>query len=1439
MKFGFFLTVVLAAIIIVIFAYPAMAEPTLPVSEFSDNASAMSIVRNGRSSTDLNLSLREIAVTPNILNGISYKKVRLPQVDQMIVSEIADEGYPSIPMLSSLIAIPDESGIEISVDYSGFDLYDNIDLAPVQPSPSESDYEDLPFTINEEIYRTDSFFPGELASAADPVIMRDIRMAQITVYPVQYNPVRRQLKIYRDLSVSISYTTEKVINPKRNRRPYLSEGFYPLYKSLLPNFDQFYSSTEVRRGGYLIIAKDMFVDSLTALAEWKHQKGYTVNIVGASEIDPYGNPSQLEIRYYIQTAYETWEIPPEYVLIVGDNDNLGYTGLPDYPYNGYSSDHRYSTVDGPDYMPDLFVGRLSVDNMFEFRVAVAKILAYERAPQMDDPDQWLRGLSIGGNVYATTPRLTVLWVRQLLLQNGFTHVDTSFRWNSGQSDPHLIDYFNDGPSIVSYRGWSGASGWYCPLFFSSDLDQIDNHNKLAVLASVACATGNFGYDQCFGEKWIRMGASPQSFKGGPAFFGSTDSNGHTRWHNPIMVGYYWGIFNEDTYHFAPAGIRGKIQLYRTFPGRSGPGQTVEQYFHTFNMLGDPELEIRTAIPVQLSVSHPQSIPLGINYAEIQVDGSNDVPIEGAVVTLIKSHGDTEEVFETEKTDESGFASFSFDATTAGELTLTVSGRNLYPYQENIPIYEDEIAIGFDSVTIDDDIFGYSSGNGNSIANPAEILELDIYLKNSGTDLIAENVSAIIIPLDTSRVAVLDGIRDYGDIPPGGIGVSESPVVIGITSTARNFETIGLMLFASDQNNNSWQSILEIPIEAAALHVTGILIDDGNNRLDPGETVQMILTLTNAGSLEAQGIFGAVSTFDDYTSIIAPDCFFGDIPAGGSGNNIDFPVTVSSAIETFNGRNANFVLHIIDEEGAESAIPFNLVVGQIDSADPAGPDDYGYYMYDNADIGYQPSPSYDWIDILPIHGGGGERIVFDNGDDDSQMITLPFDFVYYGDVYRDIIVSIDGFIAPDTTRYDMDGNFWSTFFNWSIPDPGNARAQISPFWDDLSYVGAYNGVYTWPDAPNNRFVIEWYRMAHRNTDSYETFELIITDPEHYPTLTGDSEILFQYQDIANNDSSENYASIGFESYDEKRGLEYSFDNRDHPAAAGLVDGRAIKISTDTGRGGIRGNIELADNAPGNRATVSTSTGQVRTASLTGDYWIKNIPPGENLLVVSAPGYFPMESDVIITPNTTLDNQDFDMAICPRPTDLTASEGLGNRIELSWSGVDHQDLTGYNVFRGRWENGSFEQLNTMPVSENSFIDYTVPDNDVYWYYVTAVYETGQGAAESFRSARDPGSLEDPTGIDDDMLLIPDDYFLSQNYPNPFNQSTVIAYGLPISGPITIEIYDILGRRVETALDKEQQAGYHKIIWNCANLPSGVYFARLEAGGFSENVKMVLLK
>ncbi len=85
----------------------------------------------------------------------------------------------------------------------------------------------------------------------------------------------------------------------------------------------------------------------------------------------------------------------------------------------------------------------------------------------------------------------------------------------------------------------------------------------------------------------------------------------------------------------------------------------------------------------------------------------------------------------------------------------------------------------------------------------------------------------------------------------------------------------------------------------------------------------------------------------------------------------------------------------------------------------------------------------------------------------------------------------------------------------------------------------------------------------------------------------------------------------------------------------------------------------------------------------------------------------------------------------------------------------------------------------------------------------------------------------------------FLLSQNYPNPFNPTTTIQYAIPKESFVTIKVYDVLGKEIATLVNERKSAGNYSVDFNSSNLPSGVYFYRMQAGSFISTKKFVLLK
>jgi hypothetical protein len=119
---------------------------------------------------------------------------------------------------------------------------------------------------------------------------------------------------------------------------------------------------------------------------------------------------------------------------------------------------------------------------------------------------------------------------------------------------------------------------------------------------------------------------------------------------------------------------------------------------------------------------------------------------------------------------------------------------------------------------------------------------------------------------------------------------------------------------------------------------------------------------------------------------------------------------------------------------------------------------------------------------------------------------------------------------------------------------------------------------------------------------------------------------------------------------------------------------------------------------------------------------------------------------------------------------------------------------------------------------------------------------GSSVAFTTSSYQSDCDPITSVEENSI-IPPKFELLLNYPNPFNPNTVISYLLPVSGQVTLKVFDILGNEVATLVNEYKTAGSYEVTWYGGSAKggygSGVYFYRLQAGPFIETRKMVLLR
>ncbi len=182
--------------------------------------------------------------------------------------------------------------------------------------------------------------------------------------------------------------------------------------------------------------------------------------------------------------------------------------------------------------------------------------------------------------------------------------------------------------------------------------------------------------------------------------------------------------------------------------------------------------------------------------------------------------------------------------------------------------------------------------------------------------------------------------------------------------------------------------------------------------------------------------------------------------------------------------------------------------------------------------------------------------------------------------------------------------------------------------------------------------------------------------------------------------------------------------------------------------------------------------------------------------------------------------YDISIPESPTQIDTLSFPGN-----WSSID---------ISGNYAVVGAEYVNIVDISDpaNLTILHTFQPID----YVRDIQFMGEYiyvAANSFQILNFY-----PTGVESGSET-PTGFFLSQNYPNPFNTQTAIQYSLPKESLISINIFDILGRKIGTLTEGLKPAGEHQALWDASEQSSGIYFYRIKAGDKVETKKMVLLK
>lgn len=656
--------------------------------------------------------------------GITYDLLYIPGG-----GSTQNVGWSQLPTWSRFVAVPQGATPQVEIiSYrseilSGFNPYPAQELAVDligAPEPG--------FRKDEEFYRKDRFYPEKLAFAGEPKTIRGCNVSSVTLFPVLHNPAKGELRAVSDMQVRVTFPggSGAFIDP-RVRSPY----FENLFQNLVIN----YSSLEAPQStlgmsetgcDFLIITHPDFQVWAESLAYWKNLSGIPTWVRNTTQT---GSTTE-SILSFLEDAYATWAPPPSFLLLIGDAEFIPVFYQSIHPYDKLKTgtDLYYAALDGRDYFPDLFHGRISVDSLSEAGRVIGKILQYERFPISTPSTFYDNALAAGlfqdDDLNGYEDRFFVNiseTLRDFLVTQQGKSVERSYvktaesipccYYYGDPIPPELVwtgsrtqinNAINNGVFLLTHRDHGGFLGWGGPSYAIGDINLLTNGSKLPVVLSVNCETGHFDNETddpdnntsstiaCFCECFIRK-----------ANAGAVGIFGHTRvsWsglNDEMAKGFYDAIWPDFDPSYPGSGSTqpiyspmyrmgamlnfGKFWMYDKYYLTGGEGypwavdqRSTEVTFEMGTWFGDPTMQIWTELPQSLDLSHPDNILPGENTFAV-VASSGGAPVESVLVCLMN-----DEIYQVGYTNGDGTAIFTCSATTEGELHLTATKHNFRPY----------------------------------------------------------------------------------------------------------------------------------------------------------------------------------------------------------------------------------------------------------------------------------------------------------------------------------------------------------------------------------------------------------------------------------------------------------------------------------------------------------------------------------------------------------------------------------------------------------------------------------------------------------------------------------------------------------------------------------------------------------------------------------------
>ena len=810
-------------------------------------------------------------------------------------------GAPKLPASKKLIEIPFGADVSIKVinytktEYKLADYGIVQPIMPVQPSlRKDQNASDITFEYDEQLYKKDMFVGPELASVEVLGVMRGYRIARVTISPVSYNPVQGIVRVYNDVEVELTYSNVDAQLTSYIKASTGSPYFKVIEDKILNRGVGYPNNPDLTKYPvkYLIVSDRMFETDLQPFIQWKTMKGFEVITAYTDEIGSTFAAIQTWIHGQYNAGTPT-DPAPCFILLVGDTPQIP-------AQNGSSSgkmtDLYYASVDG-DYFPEMYYGRFSATNSAQLNAQIAKTLYYEKY-EFTDPSYLNSVTLIAGadgtwNPNVGQPTVEYGTENYFNAAHGYTNVYAYL------TSPYTGCYDNTRVSVsmINYTAHGGQTSWSDPNFSQSMVNALTNTGKYPLAVGNCCLAADFGYNECFGETFMRaankgavayIGSSPSSYWFEDFYWsvGAFPIQGNNSGYVPSYEETTWGAYDGPfvgDYVTADAMVFvGNLAVTEVdiqgYPQHSSP----LYYWQAYNMMGDPSIVIYHTEGAENNVSHMAIVPIGMDYYEVTAEPGSYVGISKDGVL----HGSA-------LVDETGVCQVPIDPVlSSGMVDIVVTKPQFIPYMMQVPA----AALEGPYVVLDNYTISDPTGNNNGLADYSENISLNVTLKNVGADPSAV-ITATVTGSDQYVSLTGSAMCNFPAIVPGGTATINSAYAFAIAAFVPDQHKAQFVLQITD-GSDTWTSNLYITVNSPELSLSAdFLIDDsqsGNNDgiLDPGETAIIKTNISNEGSSAVSNVNIGIVSGDPYLVINTATVNIASLAAGAT-SEYSFSVSASA------------------------------------------------------------------------------------------------------------------------------------------------------------------------------------------------------------------------------------------------------------------------------------------------------------------------------------------------------------------------------------------------------------------------------------------------------------------------------------------------------------------------------------------------------------------